>query len=134
MIFVDRLGRSESGAVAYEMLSGKRAFRGDSAIETLNAILKEDPPELSESNSQINPALERVVMHCLEKSPEQRFQSATDVAFALEALSGLSSSRTMTAALPLAAGWPKNRERFAWIVAGVCFASFRYCLFAPCSR
>ncbi|MGI9069039.1 MAG: protein kinase domain-containing protein [Pyrinomonadaceae bacterium] len=107
------------GAVLYEMLSGKRAFRGESAIETLNAILKEDPPELSESNSQINPALERVVMHCLEKSPEQRFQSARDVAFALEALTGLSSSRTMTAALPLTAGRPKNRERLAWIVAGV---------------
>ena len=53
------------GVILYEMLSGKRAFRGDSAIETLNAILKEDPPELSESNSQINSALERVVMHCL---------------------------------------------------------------------
>jgi len=108
------------GVVLYEMLSGKRAFRGDSAIETLNAILKEDPPELSESNSQINPALEKVVMHCLEKSPEQRFQSARDVAFALEALSGLSSSRTMTAALPLTAGRTKNRERLAWILVGVC--------------
>ncbi|MCA1573001.1 MAG: protein kinase [Acidobacteria bacterium] len=108
------------GVILYEMLSGERAFRGDSAIETLNAILKEDPLGLSESNSQIHPALERVVMHCLEKSPEQRFQSARDVAFALEALSGLSSSRTMTAALPLTAGRPKNRERVAWIFAGVC--------------
>jgi eukaryotic-like serine/threonine-protein kinase len=107
------------GVILYEMLSGKRAFRGDSAIETLNAILKEDPPELSESNSQINSALEKVVMHCLEKSPEQRFQSARDVAFALGALSGLSSSRTMTAALPPTA-MPKKRERVAWIVAGVC--------------
>ncbi len=108
------------GVILYEMLAGKRAFRGDSTIETLNAILKEDPPELSESNSQINPALERVVMHCLEKSPEQRFQSARDVAFALEALSGLSSNRTMTAALPLMAGRTKNRERLAWILVGVC--------------
>jgi Tol biopolymer transport system component len=108
------------GVILYEMLSGKRAFRGESAIETLNAILKEEPPELSESNSQINSALERVVMHCLEKRPEQRFQSAGDMAFALEALSGLSSSRTMTAALPLTAGRTKNRERLAWIMAGVC--------------
>ncbi|MBA2525783.1 MAG: serine/threonine-protein kinase [Pyrinomonadaceae bacterium] len=107
------------GVILYEMLAGKRAFRGESAIETLNAILKEDPPELSESNSQINPALERVVMHCLEKIPDQRFQSARDVAFALEALSGLSSSRTITAALPLTAERPKNRERLGWIVAGV---------------
>ena len=72
------------GAVLYEMLAGKRAFRSDSRIETLNAILKEDPPELSQSNSQINSALERVVMHCLEKNPEQRFQSARDLAFALK--------------------------------------------------
>jgi len=108
------------GVILYEMLAGKRAFRGESAIETLNAILKEDPLELSESNSQISPALERVVMHCLEKNPEQRFQSARDVAFALESLSGFSSSRTITAALPLTAGRPKNRERLAWIVAGVC--------------
>ena len=107
------------GVILYEMLSGSRAFRGASAIETLNAILKEDPPELSESNSQINPALERVVMHCLEKSPEQRFQSARDVAFALEALSGLSSGRAMTAALPLTAERTRNRERLAWIVSGV---------------
>ena len=108
------------GVILYEMLAGKRAFRGDSTIETLNAILKEDPLGLSESNNQINPALERVMMHCLEKSPEQRFQSARDVAFALEAFSGLSSSRTITAALPLIAGRPRNRERLAWIVASVC--------------
>src|SRR5215211_463511 len=75
------------GLVLYEMLSGKRAFRGDSAVETLNAILKEDPPQLSESNDQVNPALERVVLHCLEKNPAQRFQSTSDVAFALESLS-----------------------------------------------
>jgi serine/threonine protein kinase/Tol biopolymer transport system component len=105
------------GAVLYEMLSGKRPFRRESAVETLNAILKEDPPELSESNSQINPALERVVTHCLEKSPEQRFQSARDVAFALESLSGLSSSRTMSAALPIPVGRQKNRERLLWIAA-----------------
>jgi serine/threonine protein kinase/Tol biopolymer transport system component len=108
------------GAVLYEMLSGKRAFHGESVIETLNAILKEDPPELSESNSQINSALEKVVMHCLEKRPEQRFQSAGDVAFALDSLSGVSSSRTVSTALPLAAERPRNRERLAWIGMGVC--------------
>ncbi len=107
------------GIILYEMLTGRRPFRRESAVETLNAILKEDPPELSESNNQINPALERVVLHCLEKSPEQRFQSARDVAFALEALSGLSSSRTTAGALHLTAARPKNRERVAWIVAGV---------------
>ena len=109
------------GVVLYEMLSGKRAFRGDSPIETLNAILKEDPPDLSDSENQINPTLERVVMHCLEKSPEQRFQSARDVTFALEALSGLTSSRTVTAFSPGTTWRSKNRERVAWIVAGGCF-------------
>ena len=105
------------GVILYEMLTGRRAFRRDSAVETLNAILKEDPQELSESNSQINPALERVVMHCLEKSPAQRFQSARDVAFALEALSGLSSSRTITGALALPGERSENRERLFWIAA-----------------
>src|SRR5436309_578772 len=76
------------GTILYEMLSGKRAFHGDSAVETMNAILKEDPPELSETNQNIGPSLERVVDHCLEKNPEERFQSARDLAFALEALSG----------------------------------------------
>ncbi len=105
------------GVILYEMLSGRRAFRRESAVETLNAILKEDPPELSHSNSQVNPALERVVMHCIEKNPAQRFQSARDVAFALEALTDLSSSRTMAASLPLPAERPKPRERLVWIAA-----------------
>jgi serine/threonine protein kinase len=112
------------GVILYEMLSGRRAFRGDSTIETLNAILKEDPPELSESNGRINPALERVVMHCLEKSPEQRFQSARDVAFALEGLSSLTSSHTLPTPLPAKAGRSINRERLAWIAAGVCLLGF----------
>ncbi len=71
------------GAVLYEMLTGRGAFRGDTAVETMNAILKEEPPELAESVSGVSPALERVVRHCLEKSPQERFQSARDVAFAL---------------------------------------------------
>ena len=78
------------GAILYEMLSGQRAFRGDSAGETMAAILKEDPPDLSVTNQNISPALERIVRHSLEKSPEQRFQSARDLAFNLEAVSGTS--------------------------------------------
>ncbi len=79
------------GAILYEMLSGKRAFHGDSAADTMSAILKEDPPDLAVTNQNLSPGLERIVRHCLEKSPEQRFHSAHDVAFALEALSGLSA-------------------------------------------
>ncbi len=74
------------------MLSGKRAFHGDSAAETMSAILKEDPPELTETNRNVSPALERIVRHCLEKNPAERFHSARDVGFNLEALTDISSS------------------------------------------
>ena len=80
------------GAILHEMLSGKRAFHGDTTADTMSAILKEDPPDLNETNRNISPALERVVQHCLEKNPEQRFHSARDVAFDLETLCNQSSS------------------------------------------
>jgi serine/threonine protein kinase/Tol biopolymer transport system component len=85
------------GAILYEMLSGHRAFRGDSAGETMAAILKEDPPDLSVTNQNISPGLERIVRHCLEKNHERRFQSASDIAFDLEALSvpGASTPRAV---------------------------------------
>ena len=86
------------GSVLYEMLSGKRAFRGASAVETMNAILKEDPPDLTETNRSLPAALERIVGHCLEKNPEERFQSARDIAFDLEQLSG--SATTQGALVP----------------------------------
>ncbi len=76
------------GAVLYEMLSGVRAFRRDTAAETMTAVLKDDPPELSDPGRVVSPALERIVRRCLEKNPEQRFQSARDLSFALSALSG----------------------------------------------
>ena len=81
------------GAILYEMLSGNRAFRADSAAETMSAILKEDPPDLSVTNRNVSPSLERIVRHCLEKNPERRFQSTSDVAFDLEELSGVSVER-----------------------------------------
>jgi Tol biopolymer transport system component len=72
------------GAILYEMLTGNRAFRGDSAADTMSAILKEDPPDLSVANPSVSPGLDRIVRHCLEKNPERRFQSARDLGFALE--------------------------------------------------
>src|SRR5438128_2830754 len=75
------------GAILYEMLSGASAFKRGSSADTMSAILKEDPPELP-SDSKVPPALDRIVRRCLEKQPNQRFQDASDVAFALEALSG----------------------------------------------
>ena len=83
------------GAILYEMLSGRRAFHGESAAETMSAILKEEPRAFSESNRNIAPALERVVRHCLEKRPGERFQSGHDLAFALEALTESSGSTSM---------------------------------------
>jgi serine/threonine protein kinase/tetratricopeptide (TPR) repeat protein len=71
------------GAILYELLTGQRAFRGESAVEALNAILKEEPPVVSAASPRLSPALDRVVRRCLEKSPEERFQSARDLAFAL---------------------------------------------------
>jgi Tol biopolymer transport system component len=74
------------GVILYEMLSGQRPFRGDSAGETMAAILKEEPPDLSVTSQNVSPGLERLVRHCLEKNPERRFQSARDFAFDLEVL------------------------------------------------
>jgi len=75
------------GAVLYEMLSGRRAFGRDTAADTLTAILKEDPPNLGSSSGVASPALDRIVRRCLEKDPAERFRSAHDLAFDLEALS-----------------------------------------------
>jgi eukaryotic-like serine/threonine-protein kinase len=86
------------GAVLYEMLSGVRAFHRDTAAESMTAILKEEPPEFSDAGQAISPALDRIVRRCLEKSPEQRFQSARDLSFALSALSGSDASSAARAA------------------------------------
>src|SRR5258706_12976317 len=80
------------GAVLYEMLTGRRAFQRETAAETMTAILREDPPEPSATGVQLAPALERIVRHCLEKEPDERFRSPHDLAFALEAVSGSSSA------------------------------------------
>jgi serine/threonine protein kinase/Tol biopolymer transport system component len=88
------------GMILYEMLSGKRAFNGDSVADVMSAVLKEEPPELGETNAKISPALEKIVRRCLEKKPERRFQTASDLGFALEALSTPSGSRLETAASP----------------------------------
>jgi Tol biopolymer transport system component len=83
------------GAILYEMLSGRRAFRGETAADTDAAILKQEAPEIVGGDGPVPPGLERVVRRCLEKDPEERFQSARDVAFALEALTGPSGSEVL---------------------------------------
>jgi serine/threonine protein kinase/Tol biopolymer transport system component len=115
------------GAVLYEALSGRRAFHGESAVESLNAILKEEPPDLNETNGKINPQLEKIVRRCLEKKPERRFHSAHDLSFALEALSSSSDSSLKTAPLVTPAATLNGSgglgffrsSRLAWIVAGL---------------
>lgn len=87
------------GAILYEMLSGKRAFSGDTSADTMSAILKEEPPPLADGQQKIPPGLARIVEHCLEKNPADRFQSARDVAFALDAFSGPSTSSGSAVAL-----------------------------------
>ncbi len=76
------------GAILYEMLSGQRAFRRDSAADTISAILKEDLPGFAAGRRDIPPGLDRIVRHCLEKKPEHRFQSAHDLAFDLSSSAG----------------------------------------------
>jgi hypothetical protein len=102
------------GAVLYEMLTGRRAFHRDSSVETLNAILKEEPEEFPPER-QIPPALDRVVRHCLEKKPEERFQSARDLAFELEGLTG-SAVTAAKATAPAVGRW---RRRVAGAVIGL---------------
>jgi len=105
------------GAILYEILSGRRAFKGESSIETMNAILKDDPPDLEVEKLKLSPGLERIVRRCLEKEPSRRFQSARDVGFALEAISGTSSaSAVKEQALP--------PERPRWLYAAALGALF----------
>lgn len=85
------------GVILYEMVSGRRAFQADSPVETLNAIIKVDPLENVAENRNISPAAERVIRRCIEKAPEERFQSASDLAFAIEAVGGSSSTATRAA-------------------------------------
>ena len=87
------------GVVLYEMLSGRRAFDGSSSADTMSAILKEDPAELSGEHLHVPLPVERIVRRCVEKEPSQRFQSARDLAFALEAVEGSSSSSGHAAAI-----------------------------------
>ena len=101
------------GAILYEMLAGKRAFQKSTSVETMTAILKEDPPGISQIVPATPPALQRVVHRCLEKNPERRFQSASDLAFALEALSDSGGS----AVVDISAQWKRGVLNWRWAAA-----------------
>ena len=108
------------GAILYELLSGRRAFRGETTPDTMAAILNDEPPDLLAAAPQVPPAAARIIERCLEKSPAARFQTARDLAFALESLSGLSSETPAAAA-----GAPRARRRgwLGWGVAALLFAA-----------
>jgi Tol biopolymer transport system component len=108
------------GAILYEMLIGTRAFKRESAVETMNAILKEDPPEVSSTGARLPPGLDRIVRHCMEKNPEERFQSARDLAFDLQSLSG---STEMLAATTGASARTAGKKAVLWATAVVALAA-----------
>ncbi len=107
------------GAVLYEMVAGRRAFHGSSGVETLNAILKDEPPDLSLAQPDCPPALERTIRRCLEKSPGNRFQSAHDLRFALETLSGASSAVTRGTGLEVGT----SRRAATWLAVSAAVAA-----------
>jgi len=101
-----------AGAIIYEMLSGKRAFHGDTAADTIQAILSHDPPALSGINPAVPPAFDRIVRRCLEKNAGERFHSVRDVAFALEAISDLPASGAGRSDVPAAQRGPRNKRLY----------------------
>jgi serine/threonine protein kinase/WD40 repeat protein len=117
------------GAVLYEMLSGERAFRGDTAADSMSAILSKEPPDLDMARLAIPPGLDRIVRRCLEKSPDLRFQSANDLAFALETLTTASTSSSH-AAVETAAPAPSRTTWLPWTVAGMAIAAAMIAVFA----
>jgi eukaryotic-like serine/threonine-protein kinase len=102
------------GAILYEMLTGKRAFAGETEVDTITAVLKEEPAEMVLVRSGIPVAFEQITRHCLEKEPDRRFQSALDLVFALEAVRDLSTSRPMVALR--GRNW-RLAKRAIWILA-----------------
>jgi Tol biopolymer transport system component len=107
------------GAVLYEMLSGERAFKGETAADTMTAILTKDPPDLDVERLHISPGLDRIVRRCLEKAPELRFQSANDLAFALETLS-TSSSASGSTKVDVPSGVGRVAMKIVpWAIAGI---------------
>src|SRR5207237_6068124 len=104
------------GAILYEMVTGRRAFARDTPADTMTAILSEDPPELT--RLAVAPGLDRIVRHCLEKLPDERFQSARDLAFDLEALSDASGA-TVRPAAPRA----RRPSRSALVLAPIAAAA-----------
>ncbi|MGA8030535.1 MAG: protein kinase [Bryobacteraceae bacterium] len=111
------------GCVLYEMIAGQRAFRAGSSIETMHAILNAEPPELENEQARMPAALGTIVRRCLEKRPEQRFQSASDLAFALRSIAGTSMSGVQPAILAPPAA---RKKTWRWAIAAVVGGMFLF--------
>jgi eukaryotic-like serine/threonine-protein kinase len=124
-------GRSDIfsvGAILYEMLTGKRAFSGETDVDTITAVLKEDPPEMMPDRGKIPPAFEQIVSHCLEKDPERRFQSARDLSFALATLTGAATTQEI---VDPGSGSGTRLSRVVVGVVGACALGAAVWFFAP---
>jgi serine/threonine protein kinase/Tol biopolymer transport system component len=114
------------GAILYEMLTGRAVFGRSSKAETLSAILNDEPPPMEADTGAIPARLDRIVRHCLEKHPDERFQSARDLAFDLEALSQPSGAHLAPAPIPSGRRWPRTLAAGLAVLAAVAvfFAGF----------
>jgi serine/threonine protein kinase/Tol biopolymer transport system component len=111
------------GAILYEMITGRRAFAGETEVDTITAVLKEDPPEMETVRQDVPPAYAKIVSHCLEKDPERRFQSARDLAFALNTVTEIATGRTQASS---SKDFAKLRKWISWatvaaLAAGLAF-------------
>ncbi|HEV8267142.1 MAG TPA: WD40 repeat domain-containing serine/threonine protein kinase, partial [Thermoanaerobaculia bacterium] len=112
------------GATLYEMLTAKRAFEGDSPADAMSAVLTSEPPELLDTAKNVPPELDRIVRHCLEKDPQERFQSARDILFSLESLSAAGGTATMSMTMPRAAVLaPEKKALPGWAVPAAALAA-----------
>jgi TolB-like protein/tetratricopeptide (TPR) repeat protein len=102
------------GAILYEMLSGRKAFKRDTASDTMAAIMRDEPPELTQSGRNISPSLDHIVKHCLEKDRDNRFQAAKDVVFALSEASGPTTTSGAQLAVP-----PTGKRKILFAVAAI---------------
>jgi eukaryotic-like serine/threonine-protein kinase len=121
-------GRSDIfsfGTLLFEMLTGRRAFKKDTTAETMTAILREEPPELTETGWQGPLGIQRILARCLEKNVERRFQSASDLAFAIESLSGTGVTQKVVEPPPKEKGmwwpWAVGAAALALVTAGAWF-------------
>ncbi len=109
------------GAILYVLLTGKRAFQRATVVETMTAILNDDPESISQIVPLTSSGLQRVIERCLEKSPDSRFQSASDLAFALEALSDASAPVVVpSVGSGVAQRSPAKLARWISIAVGIC--------------